>query len=77
MSSIWFFPYDGAAAYAAVGLAERTGLIVTLQLKVERGAVVAHLAFENLYGLVALHYLHLRHGLRRHVLRCLVILIAH
>ena len=70
-------PCYGTSAYVAVGLAEGARFVASFQFQVERCAVVAHLAFKGLYGLVALHYLHLCHGLGRHVLRGLVILCAH
>ena len=70
-------PRRGTAAYSALHFSEGARLVSLLQLQVERGAVVVHAAFEGLYGLVALHNLHLGHGLRRHVLRGLVVLSAH
>ena len=70
-------PHHRGSANPDFRIAEGTHLVVLFQFDVQRSTIAMHLSFQGANGLVVLHHLNGRYGFDRHVLRSLVVLVAH
>jgi len=70
-------PHHWRSAYTDFRIAEGAHLVVLFQFDVQRSAIVMHLSFQCADRLVVLHHLNGRYGFGRHILRGLVVLVAH